>query len=163
MHLYSLPDPSMSCMRRSSPGVQTGTATSPAWHECSQETLLLWCWVEAEPGKEWAYSKTQLPYCVPRGRTRMCKGWSLLPGRHPHSLVPVFFPGGEVGTREFLRVCPCRSPACHRVPSILQRLLAYWGAEGIRGGRGPSRPRRRHIYRFLHWGLVCGGTQRQPY
>lgn len=166
MRLYSLLDPSMSCMRRFSPGVQTVTATSPAWHECSQETLLLWCWVEAGPGKDGH---------IRRPRSRTCKGWSLLPWRYPHS--PATVPPthllrtpacaharrgsgnkripGAVGTR--------RSPACHQVPSILQGLLAYWGAEGIRGGRGPSRPCGRHIYRFLHWGPVCRGTQRQSY
>lgn len=168
MHLYSLLDPSMSCMRRFSPGVQTVTATSPAWHECSQETLLLWCWVEAGPGKDGR---------IRRSRSRTSKGWSLLPWRYPNSPATVSpthlprprrrparaLPEGKWEQENSWGVGTRRSPACHWVPSILQGLLAYWGAEGIRGGRGPSRPCGRHIYRFLHWGPVCRGTQRQSY
>lgn len=46
-----LPHPSMSSTRRFSPGVRTGTATSPAWRGCSQGTPLPLCWAGAGPGE----------------------------------------------------------------------------------------------------------------
>lgn len=73
--------PSMSCMRRCSPGVWTGTAISPAWRGCSRATPSPWCWVGAEPGE---------------GCGQHWQGWCPRGGAYWVGLAPGFWPVGKL-------------------------------------------------------------------